>query len=447
MAKNTSSSSSRRGFLKSTTGAGLLICSSRVAFGYQANELLNIAAIGVGGRGEDNVNGVSSENIVAICDVDQRRSARIHRKYPKVKHYQDFRKMLSEIDKEIDAVVVCTPDHTHAVAAVAAMKQGKHVFCEKPLTRTVYEARMMRLTAQNHKVVTQMGNQGSASEGVRRATEWGMAGTVGPVKEAYLWVGDGDKPKTLPKEKPSLPRELNYDLWLGPASERPYHPSYLPFTWRGWRHFGSGQLGDMGCHTGNFLFRCLQLQKLWEVASKEAKESRLIRISGGATGVNVEGYPGASRVQFEMPARGDLPPVKLTVSSGESMRPSKDLLHGHGVGSFGALLVGPRGSIYSSNPWNTSSTILNRKNGLKEPPRTLPRGVDHHREWIDACKGKGKTFSPFDIGGPLTELIQLANIGGIVGEPFHYDPISGKITDHAVASGLLHRPYRKGWTL
>ena len=171
MATNTSSSSSRRGFLKSTTGAGLLICSSRVAFGYQANELLNIAAIGVGGRGEDNVNGVSSENIVAICDVDQRRSARIHRKYPKVKHYQDFRKMLSEIDKEIDAVVVCTPDHTHAVAAVAAMKQGKHVFCEKPLTRTVYEARMMRLTAQNHKVVTQMGNQGSASEGVRRATE------------------------------------------------------------------------------------------------------------------------------------------------------------------------------------------------------------------------------------------------------------------------------------
>ena len=327
------------------------------------------------------------------------------------------------------------------------MKQGKHVFCEKPLTRTVYEARMMRLTAQNHKVVTQMGNQGSASEGVRRATEWGMAGTVVPVKEAYLWVGDGDKPKTLPKEKPSLPRELNYDLWLGPASERPYHPGCLPFTWRGWRHFGSGQLGDMGCHTGNFLFRCLQLQKLWEVASKEAKESRLIRISGGATGVNVEGYPGASRVQFEMPARGDLPPVKLTVSSGESMRPSKDLLHGHGVGSFGALLVGSRGSIYSSNPWNTSSTILNRKNGLKEPPRTLPRGVDHHREWIDACKGKGKTFSPFDIGGPLTELIQLANIGGIVGEPFHYDPISGKITDHAVASGLLHRPYRKGWTL
>jgi len=305
---NTSSSSSRRGFLKSTTGAGLLICSSRVAFGYQANELLNIAAIGVGGRGEDNVNGVSGENIVAICDVDQRRSARIHRKYPKVKHYQDFRKMLPEIDKEIDAVVVCTPDHTHAVAAVAAMKQGKHVFCEKPLTRTVYEARMMRLTAQNHKVVTQMGNQGSASEGVRRATEWGMAGTVGPIKEAYLWVGDGDKPKTLPKEKPSLPRELNYDLWLGPASERPYHPSYLPFTWRGWRHFGSGQLGDMGCHTGNFLFRCLQLQKLWEVASKEAKESRLIRISGGATGVNVEGYPSASRVFFHIPARGKLPP-------------------------------------------------------------------------------------------------------------------------------------------
>lgn len=434
--------SSRRGFLKTTTGAGLLICSSKTAFGYQANEKLNIASIGVGGRGEDNINGVASENIVAICDVDMKRSARVHRRYPKVKHYQDFRKMLPEIDKEIDAVVVCTPDHTHAVAAIAAMKQGKHVFCEKPLTRTVYEARMMRLNAQKHGVVTQMGNQGSASEGVRRATEWGMAGTVGPIKEAYLWVGDGNKAKTLPKETPEVPKHLNYDLWLGPASERPYHPSYLPFIWRDWRHFGSGQLGDMGCHTGNFLFRVLQLQKLWE-----AKEASLIKISGEATGVNVEGYPSASRVHFEIPARGDLPPVKLTVSSGESMRPSKDLLHGHGVGSFGALLVGPKGSIFSSNPWNTSSTILNKQSGVKEPPKTLPRGVGHHQEWIAACKGNGKTFSPFDIGGPLTEMIQLANIGGIVGTPFHYDPVAGKITDHAVASSLLHRPYRKGWTL
>ena len=439
--------STRRGFLKSTTGAGLLICSSRVAFGYQANERLNIAAIGIGGQGEGNVRNVSSENLVAFADVDERRSSRARGQHPKVKVYQDFRRMLDEVGKEIDAVVVSTPDHTHTVAAVAAMQRGKHVYCEKPLTRTVHEARTMRLTAQKHKVVTQMGNQGSASEGVRRATEWGLAGTAGPIKEAYLWVGDGDQPKTRPTDKPPVPKELNWDLWQGPASERPYHSSYLPFIWRGWRHFGSGQLGDMGCHTGNFLFRCLRLEKLWEAAPEGAKGSPLIKISGEAVGVNVEGYPSSSRVQFQVPARGDLPPVKLTVSSGVPMRPAKELLHGEALGSFGALLIGSKASIYSSNPWNTSSTLLPKNTELKQPDKTIPRGVGHHREWINACKGQGKTFSSFAIGGPLTELIQLANVAGIVGEPFSYDPLSGEITDNPKASALLHRPYRKGWTI
>lgn len=447
MAMKTSSTSSRRGFLKSTTGAGLLICSSRTAFGYEANERLNVACIGVGGQGEGNVNAVSGENLVALCDVDTKRGARSLAKFPNVKHYQDFRLMLAEMDKEIDAVVVCTPDHTHAVAAVAAMKQGKHVYCEKPLTRTVHEARTMRLTAQEFKVVTQMGNQGSASEGVRRATEWGQAGTVGPIEEAYLWVGDGKGPVTLPTDKPPVPDNLNWDLWLGPASERPYHPSYLPFTWRDWRHFGSGGLGDMGCHTGNFLFRVLRLQELWESAPDGPKDARLIKIDGEATGVHEEGYPQSTRVHFYVPARGDLPPVKLTVSAGAETRPAKELLHGEEVGAFGSLLIGSKASIYSSNPWNTNSKLLGNTQELVEPDKTIPRGVNHHREWIEACKGNGKTFSSFDIGGPLTELIQLANVGGIVGEPFHYDPATGEITDHPLASSLLHRPYRKGWTL
>jgi len=255
--------SSRRSFLKRTTGAGLLICSSQTAFSFKANERLNIAAIGIGGQAEGNLNAVSSENFVAFCDVDERRTSNSRKKYPDVKaYYQDFRKMLDEKANEIDAVMVATPDHTHAVAAVAFMKLGKHVFCEKPLTRTVYEARMMRLTAQKQKVVTQMGNQGSASEGVRRATEWGMAGTVGPVKEAYLWVSDGNQENKLGEDKPEVPKELAWDLWLGPAAERPYHPYYVPYNWRNWRHFGSGGFGDMGCHTANFLFRCLQLPEL-----------------------------------------------------------------------------------------------------------------------------------------------------------------------------------------
>ncbi|MEE2623635.1 MAG: Gfo/Idh/MocA family oxidoreductase, partial [Verrucomicrobiota bacterium] len=446
MAKQTSLN--RRGFLKGSTGAGLLICSSRVAFGYQANEKLNMACIGVGGQGEGNVRNVSGENVVAVCDVDERRGARMLREHSKARHYKDFRRMLAEMDKQIDAVVVCTPDHTHAVAAVGAMKQGKHVYCEKPLTRTVFEARMMRLTAAKHKVVTQMGNQGSASEGVRRATEWGEAGTAGSIREAYLWVGDGSKTMTRPKDTPPVPKELDWDLWLGPASERPYHPGYLPFIWRGWRHFGSGGLGDMGCHTGNFLFRCLDLGKLWEPVAGGAKDANRIRIEGEATGVHAEGYPASTRVHFHVPARGDLPPVKLTVSSGVEMRPGPELLHGKKADSYGALLIGSKASIYSSNPWNTSSELLSKnKAEIKEPPRTIPRGVGHHREWIEACKGKGEAFSSFAIGGPLTELIQLANIAGIVGEPFHYDPLTGEIPDHPGASSLLHRPYRKEWTL
>ncbi|MFT5470553.1 MAG: putative dehydrogenase [Verrucomicrobiales bacterium] len=447
MSKQTSIN--RRGFLKGTTGAGLLICSSRVAFGYQANEKLNVACIGVGGQGVSNVRGVSGENVVAVCDLDEERAAKMLKEYSAVKRYTDFRFLLDEMNKEIDAVVVCTPDHTHAVAAVRAMKLGKHVYCEKPLTRTVHEARMMRLTAAKQNVVTQMGNQGSASEGVRRATEWGAAGTAGPISEAYLWVGDGSAPMTLPTDTPPVPKGLDWDLWLGPASERPYHPGYLPFKWRSWRHFGSGSLGDMGCHTGNFLFRCLDLGQLWEpAAAGEAEGANRIKIEGEATGVHAEGYPASTRVHFHVPARGDLPPVKLTVSSGVEMRPAPELLHGKQAEAFGSLLIGSKASIYSSNPWNTSSELLTKNEAkIEEPPKTLPRGVGHHQEWIEACKGKGETFSSFAIGGPLTELIQLANVAGIVGEPFHYDPLTGEIPDHAGASALLHRPYRKGWTL
>lgn len=450
MAKRTSSPT-RRGFLKSTaaTGAGLLICDSRTAFSYEANERLNIAAIGAGGMGEGDIAAVSGENIVALCDVDDRRCASTRGRHPKAKAYKDFRRMLADLDKEIDAVVVATPDHTHAVAAVAAMKQGKHIYCEKPLTRTVHEARVMRETANKHKVVTQMGNQGSASEGVRRGTEWARAGTAGPIREAYLWVGDGNKTVARPKDTPPVPGELDWDLWQGPATERSYHPDYLPASWRSWRNYGSGGLGDMGCHTANLLFRALRLDQLWQTPADSFRGERRLRIEGKSTGVHAEGYPSSSRIHFHVPARGELPPVKLAVSSGADMRPSNDLLHGEKAGSFGTLLVGTKASIYTSDPWNRSSSLLPKEKSkeLEQPDKTIPRVGSHHQEWVDACKGKGKTFSSFNIGGPLTELIQLANIAAIVGEPFHYDPLAGKISDNPKASELLHREYRKGWSL
>ena len=440
--------SSRRAFLGSTltAGAGVLICDSRLAFGYEANDRLNIAAIGAGGRAGENIRKVRTENIVALCDVDERQAVGARKQHPGARFYRDFRQMLSELDKQIDAVLVSTPDHTHAVASIAAMKQGKHVYCEKPLTRTVLEARAMRLAAEKYKVVTQMGNQGSYSEGVRRASEWCWAGTAGPVREAYLWVGDGIQPVTRPTDKPAVPLELDWDLWQGPALERPYHSSYLPRSWRPWFHYGSGGLGDMGCHTGNFLFRGLRLEQLWR---GKAADGNRIRIEGEAKGRHEEGYPGSVRVTFHLPARGDLPPVKLTVSNGKDMRPSQDLLPGQSFGSFGSLLVGTEASIYSSDPWNRTSSLHPREKGkkLKEPEESLPRRVGHWNEWIAACKGQGEPFSSFAMGGPLTELIQLANIAGRVGKTFTYDPISGEIPDNSRASDLLHREYRKGWTL
>ncbi|MGB2824180.1 MAG: Gfo/Idh/MocA family oxidoreductase, partial [Phycisphaerae bacterium] len=232
----------RRRFLRASAAgaAGLIILKdSRSVSAFAANEKLNIAGIGVGGQGGSNISNVGKDsNIVALCDVDTRRAAGAFKQFPAAKRYQDFRKMLDEIHAQIDAVVVSTPDHTHAVAAVAAMKLGKHVYCEKPLTRTVYESHVMRKTAAKHKLVTQMGNQGSASEGLRRAVELAWAGTCGELRECYVWLANGDAPQERPKDQPPVPEGLNWDLWLGPAPYRPYHARYLPGAWRRWRDFG-----------------------------------------------------------------------------------------------------------------------------------------------------------------------------------------------------------------
>ena len=441
----------RRRFLKSTlaTGTGLLIGGSRTAFGYQANERLNIACVGVAGMGWGDLTNVSSQNIVALCDVHESRATKAYEKYPEAKRYRDFRQMLDQMDQQIDAVVVSTPDHTHAVAAVAAMKRSKHVYCQKPLARTVHEVRVMRKTAKKHKVVTQMGNQGSASEGLRRAVELAWAGTVGEIQEAHLWMGNSDGPKQRPREEPPVLADLDWDLWLGPAPYRPYHSCYCPAVWRGWRAFGSGGMGDMGCHTANVIFRGLRLEKLWHPDPDQPRPERvMIRISGEGSEVDVEGYPRSLIVHFEFPARGDLPPAKLTLYSGGKL-PPEEVLRGEPMTKWGALLIGPEASIYSDCPWNTRYALLPKSEfvDFKGPDKTLPREPGHYDEWIEASKGRGETFSSFAIGGPLTELIQLANVAATVNEPFGYDTLSGEILDSPKASQLLHREYREGWTL
>jgi len=442
----------RRALLQSSMsgGAGLLVLGkSSTAFGYGANDKLNVASIGVAGMGWADLNGVSSENIVALCDVHESRAAKAHEKFPQAKRYKDFRRMFDEMDKGIDAVTVATPDHTHAVAAVAAMKRGKHVYCEKPLTRTVYEARVMRETAAKHKVVTQMGNQGSASEGLRRAVELAWSGTIGTVREAHVWFGGGDGPKQRPTDEPPVPPDLSWDLWLGPAPYRPYHPEYVPARWRGWRAFGSGGMGDMGCHTVNLAFRALRLDQLWNPDPAKPRPAQvLIGVNAQASEVDAEGYPRWMQVEFKLPARGEMPPAKLTLYTG-GRNPGNEVMRGEPMTKWGDLLSGEKGAVFSSCPWNTRFDLLPKKQfeGFTGPERTLPRTGSHHGEWVEACKGRGETFSSFQIGGPLTELIQLANAAVLVGEPFEYDTLSGKIPALPAANEHLHRQYRQGWTL
>src|ERR1043165_2980148 len=270
----------RRNFLRTSTlsGAALLILSrSKLAFAAEANTKLNVAGIGVGGQGASNINNLAGlgVNIVALCDVDHKWAAGTFQKFPQAKLFKDFRRMLDEMEKEIDAVVVSTPDHTHAVAAVAAMQRGKHVYCEKPLARTVQEARVMRQTAARTKVVTQMGNQGSADKKLRRAVELVWGGVIGEVREAHVWFDGGNGPMKRPSETPPAPEGLNWDLWLGPAESRPYSPAYVPASWRSWRAFGSGIVGDFACHTANIMFRALHLEQLWQ-KSMNPKASKVV---------------------------------------------------------------------------------------------------------------------------------------------------------------------------
>ncbi|MFH1923396.1 MAG: Gfo/Idh/MocA family oxidoreductase [Planctomycetota bacterium] len=443
------SPTTRRGFLKSSlfgVSGVLLVRGGKTAFGYQANDKLNIAAVGIGGMGRGNVANVSGEAVVALCDVHESHAAKSFEAHPQAKRFQDFRRMLDEMHGQIDAVVVSTPDHTHAVAAVAAMKLGKHVYCEKPLARTVFETRVMRETAAKHGVVTQMGNQGSASEGLRRSVELAFAGTVGEVREAHVWFGGGNGPMVRPQDEPPVPPDVAWDLWLGPAPERPYHPAYLPATWRSWRAFGSGGMGDMGCHTVNMVFRGLRLDELWN--PHPATPRAVIGVKAEASEVDAEGYPRWMQIHYDLPARGELPPVKLTFHTG-GKKPSEELMRGEPMTDWGALLSGSTGAIFSSCPWNTRYELLPKKQfeGFEGPAPTLPRPANHHAEWIDASKGRGQTFSPFAVGGPLAELIQLGNAAVLIGRPFEYDPLTGQIPNAPEANRHLHREYRKGWTL
>ena len=404
------------------------------------SEKLNIAGIGVGGQGGGDIGNVSSENIVALCDVDDRRAAGTFNKFPKAKKYKDFRKMLEKENKNIDAVVVATPDHTHAVATMMAIKMGKHVYCEKPLAHDIVEVRKVTEAAREAKVATQLGNQGQASEGTRLVCEFIWDGAIGPVREVYSWCNRPISPRGQgrPKETPPVPDGLSWDLWLGTAPERPYHPCYLPFNWRGWWDFGTGVLGDIGCHQFAPIFRAL---KLGYPTSVEASTS----------GVNSETAPLASIVRYEFPARGDMPPVKLTWYDGGLMPPRPaELEDGRRYGGADSnLYVGDKGKMLGHRLIPEA-----RMKEYKSPPKTLPRSPGHHREWLLACKGGPPAGSNFEVSGPMAEVVLLGNIAVRMGQTLYekglklyYDGPNMRITNMPEANKYIRREYRKGWTL
>ncbi len=399
------------------------------------SERLNVAAIGAGGRGAGDINAVAEHaNIVALCDVDDKQAAKTFAKYPNAKKYRDFRRMLTEMDKQIDAVIVATPDHIHAVAAMTAMKMGKHVYVEKPLTHSIYEARMLTEAARKYGVATQMGNQGHSGESIRLVCEWIWDGAIGPVREVHVWTDRPIWPQGIdrPEETPPTPATLDWDLWLGPAPDRAYNPAYLPFVWRGWWDFGTGALGDMGCHHIDAVFWAL---KLGPPTSVQAI----------STPVNDETAPLVSKIDYEFGARGDMPPVKMSWYDG-TLKPAKpqQLEAARKLDSNGALLVGDRGMLMTNGPRLIPEEKMR---DYKRPDKTIPRVKSHHKNWLDACKGGLPAGTNFDYAGPLTEIVLLGNIAVRTGKRIEWDAKNMKVTNIGEANKYVRREYRRGWEL
>ena len=440
---------SRRQFLgeaAGTIGAFTIVPRYVLGAGQPApSEKLNIAGVGIGGQGGGNIDAVSGENIVALCDVDMRRGGGSFGKFPKAKQYRDFRKMLDEMDKQIDAVVVSTPDHTHASAVMAAIKRGKHVYCEKPLAHSIYEIRAIMKAAREHKVVTQLGNQGHSYDDIRRFCEWVWDGAIGNVYEVHA-ACDANHSKigqlSRLTEKHEVPTELDWDLWLGPAKYRAYHPMYLPGSWRGWMPFGSGTIGDWVCHVVDPVFWALDLG---------APTSVQAEAEGYDPKKHADTFPAGTVVKFEFPATGKRGAVKLVWFDGEKKIPRPEELEAERkVVNTGAVVIGDKGKImYGSHGAGGVRIIPETK--MKEytrPSQTLPRVKGHHYDWLQAIKNGTQAGSNFDYGGPLTELAQLGIIATkMLGQKLEWDSKNMRFTNCDEANQFINPPYREGWTL
>ena len=469
----------RRRFLANTAvgGAGLLLLPNAAsANSYQANEKLDIALIGVGSRGKHFLGAIPriGENLVALCDVNQQHTDGPLKNLPGTKQFRDFRKMFDAMEQQIDAVVVATPVHTHAVVAMEAMRRKKHAYVEKPLSHDVAEARAMRDMARRQNVVTQMGNQGMATDSFRRTLELIQDGAIGEIREAHvIFESGGTGPLQRLEEKP-VPNSLDWDLWIGPAPMRPFHPGYLPpdfpgaggrtyrpelMGWNRWRDFGGGALGGAGAHSINLAFKALNLEALWNDA--DAKPT--IRVETEVSERCPDNFPFCQLVHYDIPAHGSRPAAKIHwcnawhseiqrrgILKRLEEKVGQELMWKKGSWSpYSFLLIEGTKGMALANFHNSVCKLLPEENfpNTGGPPQKLPRSGSHEREWVSACKGGPKPMSNFEHSGPVVELLNLGNVAALVDTPLEYNPITCKLLGRNDSDNLLLRPYRTGWTL
>jgi predicted dehydrogenase len=441
----------RRQFIRSSAGAvaAFTILPHHVVAGAQTtppSEKLNIAGIGVGGMGAGDINAVASgNNIVALCDVDERRAGGTFTKYPNARRFQDFRKMFDEMEKDIDAVVIATPDHTHAVAAMAAMKRGKHVYCEKPLAHSVHEVRELMKAAEQYKVVTQLGNQGHSSDSIRLFCEWIWDGAIGDVHTIHAGcaaVNSGIDQLPKLKEEHAVPEGVDWDLWLGPAQHRPYNPVYLPGRWRGWTPFGGGTVGDWTCHVVDPVFWALDLGSPTSIRAEVKNYNP--KTQGDA-------YPKGDVITYEFPAKGKRGAITMHWYSGTERIPRPaELDPDDKVVETGAVVLGNKGAImYGSHGAGGVRLIPDAAmSGYQKPSKTIPRVRGHHQDWLNAIRTGTKAGSDFSYGGPLTEVAMLGVIAiAMAGTKLEWDAQAMRFPNCPEANPLVNPPYRQGWSL
>jgi predicted dehydrogenase len=453
---------SRRRFLgRAATAAAFTFVPRHVLGGNTApSEKINVAIIGTGGQGIVNMRQLFNEpdaRIVALCDINdvsdysmfyyggtaglKPAGELVRKRYGQsCPTYGDYNQMLDEED--IDAVLLATPDHSHAVISLAVVNKGKHLYCEKPLCRTVYETRVVTEAARKAGVATQLGNFGHSSEDIRLACEWIWDGAIGDVHDVHSWTTTGARRWTnltdRPKETPPVPAGFDWQKWLEPVPPRPYHPDYAPVRWRAWWQFGSGTIGDFACHHLDPAFWALKLD-----------QSDCFSVEASSIGTTVETCPAGSLIYFDFPARTGMGPVRITWYEGGLMPPRPvELEDGRSLGDHGILFLGTKGAILGGG-WSRSPRIIpeTKMRAYQKPPQSLPRAKGHHRNWLDACKGQGRPSTHFDYAGPLTEFVLMGNVALRAGKKLDFDWKNMNITNVSDANTFVKPHYREGWTI